>query len=89
MIGVACRERVKTGRCEVNASPDHLFGLGMKYSVERTERCDLVMAHMYFNLAGMQGHQQAIDRRAEVAAEMSAAEIAAAQRAARMWLGLR
>lgn len=89
MAGFASREGVETGRCEVNASPDHLFGLGMKYSIDRTERCDLVMAHMYFNLAGMQGHQQAIDRRTEVAAEMSAAEIAAAQRAARMWLGVR
>jgi hypothetical protein len=80
MTGLANLERV---------NPEHLFGLGMKYSASRTERSDLVKAHMYFNLAGLKGHEQAIDRRTEVAAEMSAAEIAAAQRAARMWLNPR
>jgi hypothetical protein len=39
-----------------------------------------------FNIAVVRGYQPAAARRAEVAAEMSAAEIAAAQRDARLWL---
>jgi hypothetical protein len=40
---------------------------------------------MCFNLAAAKGHREASQRRLEVAAEMSASEIAAAQRAARNW----
>jgi TPR repeat protein len=47
---------------------------------------DLVSAHKWFNLAAMRGKSEAIRYRREVAAEMSEAEIAAAQRAARDWL---
>ena len=47
---------------------------------------DLVSAHKWFNLAAMKGNKDAIELRQEIAANMSPAEIAAAQRAARAWL---
>lgn len=65
---------------------DALFVLGMRYSTGRDVEHDLVAAHKWFNLAAMMGHQGALDARAELAREMSASEIAEAQRQARAWL---
>lgn len=48
--------------------------------------CDLVEAHKWFNIAAAHGHEEAHSCRAEVAAEMSARDIAEAQRRARAWL---
>jgi len=70
----------------VNASGEVLYELGMMYAAGRTVQLDLVLAHKWFNLAAMRGNPDAIRLRREVADEMSAAEIAAAQRAARDWL---
>lgn len=72
------------GEGPVNAST--LFDLGMMYSVGRSVPVDYVTAHKWFNLAAMQGNTDAARLRQEVAAQMSSAEIAAAQRAARSWL---
>ena len=72
------------GEGPVNAST--LFDLGMMYSVGRSVPVDYVTAHKWFNLAAMQGNRDAARLRQEVAAQMSSAEIAAAQRAARSWL---
>jgi uncharacterized protein len=47
---------------------------------------DLIEAHKWFNLAAMSGSTAAQACRAEVAEDMTAAEIAAAQKAARAWL---
>jgi len=47
---------------------------------------DLVSAHKWFNLAAMHGNEDAVRLRREVAAQMSDAEIGAAQRAARDYL---
>ena len=68
------------------ASPDMLFELGMMYSVGRDVPVDLVAAHKWFNLAAVKGNAEAIRLRREVANQMSDAEIAVAQRAARDWL---
>ena len=68
------------------ASADTFFNLGMMYSSGRNVPIDYVMAHKWFNLAAMLGNKDAIRLRREIAAEMSAQEIAAAQRAARDWL---
>jgi TPR repeat protein len=67
-------------------SGDMLFELGMMYSVGRDAPVDLVAAHKWFNLAAVKGNTEAIRLRREVADQMSDAEIAAAQRAARDWL---
>ena len=47
---------------------------------------DLVQAHKWFNLAAMGGSRRGQECRAEIAGEMSAREIAEAQRQARAWL---
>jgi hypothetical protein len=67
------------------ADADRLFELGMAHAAACSAPADLVVAHMCFNLAAAKGHREASQRRLEVAAEMSASEIAAAQRAARNW----
>jgi TPR repeat protein len=68
------------------AGADAFYELGMMYSIGRSVPTDLVMAHKWFNLAAMKGNQDAIRLRQEVAATMSPAEIAQAQRAARAFL---
>ena len=68
------------------AAGDVLFELGMMYSIGRDVPVDLVAAHKWFNLAATKGSADAIRLRREVAGQMSDAEIAAAQRAARDWL---
>src|ERR1700719_1533983 len=68
------------------ASGDMLFELGMMYSVGRDVPVDLVSAHKWFNLAAVKGNAEAIRLRREIANQMSDAEIAVAQRAARDWL---
>jgi TPR repeat protein len=65
---------------------DSFFELGIKYSSGRNVPVDYVAAHKWFNLAAMKGHQDAVRLRREIAAEMTDAEIAAAQRAARDWI---
>jgi TPR repeat protein len=68
------------------AGADTFFELGMMYSVGRSVPIDYVSAHKWFNLAAMRGNEDAIRLRREIADQMSAAEIAAAQRAARSWI---
>jgi TPR repeat protein len=65
---------------------EQFFELGMMYSTGRLGSTDLVSAHKWFNIAALSGVADAIRQRREIAAEMSEAEIAAAQRAARDWL---
>lgn len=65
---------------------DALFILGMRYSTGRDVEHDLVAAHKWFNLAAMMGHEGAFSARAELAREMTASQVAEAQRQARAWL---
>jgi uncharacterized protein len=66
---------------------DALYDLGMVYaSGAQGAIVDLIEAHKWFNLAAMSGSIAAQACRAEVAEDMTAAEIAAAQKAARAWL---
>ena len=63
------------------------FDLGVAYSTGSDGvECDLVEAHKWFNLAAVAGHEEAQMCRADVAEEMSAREIAEAQRRAREWI---
>ena len=62
------------------------FELGCLYAAGRNASPDLVAAHKWFNVAAARGFAAAAERRAELAAEMTAAEVAAAQREARLWL---
>jgi TPR repeat protein len=70
---------------ESGASADILFDLGLMFSSGKAS-VDLVAAHKWFNLAALKGRSDAIEMRREIAAQMSEAEIAAAQRAARAFL---
>ena len=65
---------------------DTFYELGMMYSIGRSVPVDYVTAHKWFNLAAMRGNEEAARLRREIADQMSEAEIAAAQRAARAWL---
>ena len=63
------------------------FDLGVAFSTgSYGADCDLVEAHKWFNLAAVAGHDDAARARADVAEEMSARDIAEAQRRAREWM---
>jgi uncharacterized protein len=64
------------------------FELGVNYSCGRKVDADLIEAHKWFNIAAMRGDLEAARRRQEIASELSAFEIAAAQRRAREWLSV-
>jgi hypothetical protein len=68
------------------ADAKQFFRLGLMYSTGETVPADMVAAHKWFNIAAMRGSREAVDHRCELAREMSSADIAAAQRAARIWL---
>lgn len=61
------------------------YRLGLMYATGRGVPQDYVTAHMWLNLAGAQGLDEARELRDQLAETMSAAQIAAAQRAAREW----
>ncbi len=63
------------------------FDLGVAFSTgSHGVPCDLVEAHKWFNLAATGGHDGAPQCRADIAEEMTARDIAEAQRRAREWL---
>lgn len=64
-----------------------LYELGVAYSTGSDGvDVDLIEAHKWFNLAALSGSLLAQQCRAEIAEEMTAREIAEAQRDARAWL---
>ena len=68
-------------------SSDALYELGVAYSTgTHGLEVDLIEAHKWFNLAAVKGHEEAAWCRADVSEEMTAREIAEAQRRAREWL---
>lgn len=68
---------------------DACYDLGMVYSSGTAGiDIDLIEAHKWFNLAAVAGSEAAQACRSEIAEDMSAREIAEAQRAARAWLSL-
>lgn len=72
---------------EAVMSDEDMYRLGLEASVASNDtEFDLVTAHKWFNLAAMQGNVEARSYRAELALEMTAEEIAEAQRQARAYL---
>lgn len=64
-----------------------LYDLGVAYSTGSGGiGVDLIEAHKWFNLAALNGSEEAMICRAEISDEMTAREIAEAQRDARAWL---
>lgn len=78
-------ETVALGAFEI-ATADAYYELGVMNASGRHAAIDLVAAHKWFNVALSRGCSAAAARRAEIAREMSAGEIAEAQREARLWL---
>jgi uncharacterized protein len=68
------------------AAGEDFYELGLMYAAGRAVPADFVEAHKWFNIAVARGCREAVVKRAELAHEMSAEEIAAAQRQARLWL---
>ena len=83
---IASAELAPLGGTAPNA--ETFFELGILYATGREVAPDLVAAHKWFNLAAIKGNHEAAMHRHEIAGEMSAKEIADAQRAAREWLRL-
>ena len=72
-----------------SGSVEALFDLGVSFSTGRGNvAVDLVEAHKWFNLAALNGCTRGQQCRAEISVEMSAREIAEAQRQARAWLAM-
>ena len=68
---------------------DACYDLGMVYSSGASGiGVDLIEAHKWFNLAAVAGSEAAQACRSEIAEDMTAREIAEAQKAARAWLSL-
>jgi TPR repeat protein len=81
---IATLETAATG--QGNSAGDIFFQLGIMFSAGSAAGSDRISAHKWFNLAAARGNRTAIERRRELAAEMSAHEIATAQHAAREWM---
>jgi uncharacterized protein len=73
---------------EQPASADILFQMGLDSACGRHGSTDLISAHKWFNIAALKGSSEAARYRKEISGEMSASEIAAAQRSAREWLAM-
>ena len=65
---------------------DALFELGIMYSTGRDAPLDYVSAHMYFNLAAINGNDDAKLYRVELSREMDREDVREAQRLAREWM---
>ena len=66
---------------------DATYTLGVAFSTgSHGVACDLIEAHKWFNLAAVKGHSEAQMCRADISDEMTAREIAEAQRRAREWI---
>lgn len=64
-------------------SGEACYEMGLAYASGRSQPIDLVAAHKWFNVAVINGYREAALRRAELASEMSAEDIALALRQAR------
>jgi TPR repeat protein len=66
---------------------EEMYRMGIEAStgVEGSD-VDLVAAHKWFNLAALQGNEEAVFYRKQLTEEMDKAQVAAAQRDAREWL---
>ncbi len=64
------------------ASPEQLFDLGVAYSTGQGVPLNLIEAHKWFNLAAAKGNEPAREWRLSVAQELTADELAEAQRQA-------
>ena len=80
------RSRLADAEC---GDVDALFELGISYSTGQGGLpVDLIEAHKWFNLAALNGSTRGQECRAEISVEITAREIAEAQKQARAWLAV-
>ncbi|KQM35229.1 MULTISPECIES: sel1 repeat family protein [Rhizobium/Agrobacterium group] len=65
---------------------DVFCNLGLIYATGRGCPVDLVAAHKWLNIAAIKGSERAASLRADLARNMTKADLAAALRAARDWM---
>jgi TPR repeat protein len=75
------------GQVSPASSAETMFELGLLYCLGRGVEMDLVTAHKWFNIAAMRGCVAAKEYRTEICRDMTAKQIAEAQRSAREWIG--
>ena len=81
--------RSRMADAEARRASRRSYELGVTYSTGRGGiAVDLIEAHKWFNLAALSGDTRSQACRAEISIEMTAREIAEAQRQARAWLGM-
>jgi uncharacterized protein len=68
---------------------ESLFELGLCYATGQGVSQDYIEAHKLFNIAAIRGSLSARERRAELARDMTAEQVAEAQRQAREWIARR
>ena len=68
-----------------HGAPEAQFHLGLLYSTGQGVDQDYVIAHKWFNLAALQGSDEARRFRGDISLDMTPQEIARAQRLAREW----
>jgi uncharacterized protein len=71
-----------------SATADELFNLGLQYCLGHGVKQSLVAAHKWFNISALKGDERAKTYRCELSQEMTALEIAEAQRQARALITL-
>ena len=80
------RVTVATDALPAAVTSDALYQLGVMYCAGREVDMCLITAHKWFNIAASRGNADAKRYRAEISADMSRADIAKAQKQARVWL---
>ncbi|WP_244651046.1 sel1 repeat family protein [Rhizobium sp. CFBP 8762] len=81
-------QNTATSRPLGSSRADTFCILGLRYAIGRDCNVDFVAAHKWLNIAAIKGSERAARLRAELAAKMSKADLAAALREAREWMTL-
>jgi uncharacterized protein len=77
---------IETAAMGGEARADVFCNLGLIYATGRGCDIDVVAAHKWLNIAAIKGSERAASLRADLARNMSKADLAAALRAAREWM---
>jgi uncharacterized protein len=72
----------------MTANAESCLAMGMKYCIGHGVQQNNITAHKWFNIAAIKGSDKAKSYRLELSQEMTASEIAEAQRQARQFLTL-
>ncbi len=79
---------INTDITAMTANAESCLAMGMKYCIGHGVAQNNITAHKWFNIAAIKGSDKAKSYRLELSQEMTASEIAEAQRQARQFLTL-